>query len=96
MNKELIIIGAMTLMLAMTVTASNVNAQNVTTNASNAVGNMSASANQTASELGQNASEAAGQAMNQTGEALQDIGEGAAGVVGNITEGVQDAVNGSE
>lgn len=96
MNKELIITGAMMLMLTMTVIASNGSAQNATTNASNAVGNTSASANQTASELGQNASKATGEAMNQTGEALQGIGKGAANVVGNISEGIQDAVNGSE
>ena len=67
MNKELIISGALILMLVLTTSANNLSAQNVTTNTSNAAGNMTASANQTASELGQNASSA----LNRTGESLQ-------------------------
>jgi len=51
MNKELVISGAMILMLVLTTSANNLSAQNVTTNTSNAAGNMTASANQTASEL---------------------------------------------
>jgi len=50
MNKELIISGALILMLVLTTSANNLYAQNATTNALH-TGNMTASANQTASEL---------------------------------------------
>ena len=98
MNKVSIVIGVMTLILAITPLASNLNAQNATTdtlentsavnrtelaqNASNALGNMTSSANQTASETGENASVA----MNKTDETLGAVGK-------NVTEGEGNILN---
>jgi len=90
MNRELIIIGAMILMLTLTTTTSNLSAQNATTNASNAVGNMTASANQTASELGKN--DTLQNVLNKTGEVGKKILGGAADVVSNISEEVKEGL----
>jgi hypothetical protein len=92
MNKELIIVGALILMLVLTTSASNLSAQNVTTNASNTAGNLTASANQTASELGQNTSavnrtelaQNASSAMNKTGFPLDGMGKNASEAGGEI------------
>ena len=80
MTKQLIVLGAMVLMLTFTATTSNLNDQNATTNASNAAGNMTSAVNRTAAEAGQNASVAA----NKTGEALQEFGKNASEVGGEI------------
>src|SRR6187402_2296667 len=85
MNKVFIMIGVMTLMLAITTMTSNLNDQNAPTNelaqnASSAFDNMTASANQTASEAGKNASAA----VNKTGEALAEFGKNATEVGGSI------------
>jgi len=95
MNKELIMIGAMMLMLVLTTATNNLSAQNVTTNASNDVGNMTA-----ANRPGQNASaelnktgEALGEFGNKTGEAAQKIGAGAAGVFSNLTGEIKEGLS---
>jgi hypothetical protein len=83
MNKELIVIGAMILMLVFTTSANNLYAQNATTNAS---------ANQSASEIGQNTSavnrtelaQNASSAFNKSGISLGEVGKNASYVGGDI------------
>jgi len=98
MNKVSIVVGVMTLILAITPLVSNLNAQNAITNtpenttavnrtelaqnASNTLGNMSASVNRTASEAGENASAA----VNKTGETLGAVGK-------NVTEAGENILN---
>jgi phage-related protein len=67
MNKELIVIGAMILMLVFTTSLNHSYAQNATTNASNTVSNATALVNQTLAEVGQNVSAV----LNNTSEEVR-------------------------
>jgi hypothetical protein len=83
MNKELIIIGAMFLMLVLTTSVNNLYAQNATINAS---------ANQNTSEVGQNTSavnrtelaQNASSAFNKSGISLGEVEENTTEVGGDI------------